>query len=85
MYIGMLMRARFILILMALMLLCAATSGKEYTADYWFQKGNEFFDNGSVEIAIDCYNKSVELDSTNKSVWLNKGLAFANLENIMNP
>ena len=36
--------------------------GAEYSATYWFQKGNEFNNNKSYELALDCYNKSIELD-----------------------
>ncbi len=41
--------------------------GAEYTAAYWFQKGNEFYNNGYYELALDCYNKSIELDPLNTS------------------
>ena len=62
--------AKFILILIALIALCMCAFGAEYTADYWFQKGNEFNNNGSHELALDCYNKSIELDPQNIDVWI---------------
>lgn len=44
--------------------------GAEYTADYWFQKGEEFYYKGTYELARDCYNKSIELDPQNTTILI---------------
>ena len=69
-------KGEFILIFIAFAVLCISAIGTEYTADYWVQQGNEFFSKGSYEVALDCYNKSIELDPRNAVSWNNKGLAL---------
>ena len=73
---GRVIRRWFVFALLVWAVLTPLTIGKEYTADYWIQQGNEFYNKGSYEIAIDCYNKSIELDSQNAVSLTNKGLAL---------
>ena len=35
---------------------------------------------GSLEVALDCYNKSIQLDGANASAWMNKGQALSSME-----
>ena len=73
----MLIRARYIFILIAITALCTSALGKEYTSGYWFKKGSDFLDNNSLELALDCFNKSLEQDSKNVSVLMARGIAFS--------
>ena len=50
----------------------ACASGKEYTADYWQQMGDGFLERESFAVALDCYEKSIELDGLNASAWMKK-------------
>jgi tetratricopeptide (TPR) repeat protein len=45
----------------------------------WFDKGNQFYINNSYELAIACYNKSIELDPSFDGPWVNKGYCLKDL------
>ena len=47
---------------------------------HWYDKGNALAKLGKDEEAIECYDKSVSLDSTNWRAWSNKGNALTKLE-----
>jgi tetratricopeptide (TPR) repeat protein len=63
----------FVIVLLVFILLCISAVEEEYTADYWIQKGDEFFNKGSYDIAIDCYNRAIELDPQYADAWSNHG------------
>lgn len=73
------MRSAFVLLSIALIVMSISVQGQEHTAEYWLQKGDEFFNKGSYELAANCYDKCLELDSKNVSAWSQKGLALANI------
>jgi len=73
---GLLIKAKSILILIALISLFMCAFGTEDTAYYWLKKGNDFYIKESYELALDCYNKSIELDPQNASAWNLKGYAL---------
>ncbi|HQN30461.1 MAG TPA: hypothetical protein PKX20_04990, partial [Methanothrix soehngenii] len=69
----------FILIALTQSMCFVCSCSEEYTANYWLEKGDEFLRNSTFEIALDCYNKSIELDSTSASIWIKKGRALVGL------
>jgi tetratricopeptide (TPR) repeat protein len=46
---------------------------QEYTANYWLQKGDQFYKNNSYDLALRCYNKAIEINPLEADVWHNKG------------
>jgi tetratricopeptide (TPR) repeat protein len=66
-------------ILILLVALCSSAAGQEHTVNYWLQVGNEFSSKGSYELAENCYDKAIEIDSRNVSAWSQNGLALAHL------
>ncbi len=71
------MKDTFILII--LIVLCSTALGQENTAEYWFQKGNGFYNNASYELAVRCYDKGLEIDPSNGTILLDEGRALLNL------
>jgi len=51
----------------------------EYSADYWLAEARQHSLQGSYEEAVASYDKALELDSTNATILIGKGLALANL------
>ena len=72
--------AKIILILLVLASNFAEATGKEYTAEYWQHMGDSFANRESFQVALDCYNKSIDLDGSNASSWMKKGLALSGLK-----
>ena len=35
---------------------------------------------GSLEVALDCFNKSIQLDGANATAWMSKGQALSGME-----
>ncbi len=59
------------LTLLALIAFCAFATAQE-TANDWFVKGQEFFDNGSFKEAARAFDEATGLDNGNASLWLSK-------------
>jgi len=53
---------KFVFILIFLTFLNVSTMAQEYTANYWLQKGDEFYNNRSYDLALRCYDKAIEID-----------------------
>jgi len=49
---------------------------QENTADYWFDKGYELFNQESFKEAVDAFNRSIEIDPQHFDSWLYKGAAL---------
>jgi tetratricopeptide (TPR) repeat protein len=70
---------RWILIIMIVLCLAApsicTTSATEQklTASYWLQQGDKLYINNSYALAIDCYEKAIEIDPNFDEAWNNKG------------
>ena len=60
------------------LLLALMTSAQcQQTAEGWFNEGNDFFDKGFYDLAIDCYDDAISiLESKLAELWNNKGLAL---------
>ena len=54
------------------------TSGQT-TAESWFEKGNQFFADGSYEDAVKAYDKAIRLNPSYVEAWYNKGTALQKL------
>ncbi len=49
------------------------------SADDWNQEGLEWTKKGRYEVAIDCYNMAIQINSKHADAWNNKGLALDSL------
>ena len=48
---------------------------------YWYNKGEGLFNSKSYNEAIEAYNKSIELDPKNDTIWLRKSIALQAMGN----
>lgn len=71
------MKLVFILIFLAF--LNTSTMAQEYTANYWLQKGDEFYNNSSYDLALRCYDKAIEIDQFNPDSWNDKAKVLTKL------
>ncbi len=53
--------------------------GVNENAEYWFKKGNKFFNEGEYEKAIECYKKVTQINPKDAEAWNNKGVAYDKL------
>ncbi len=65
--------------MIALILISIIAEGQEQTVEYWLQKGDEFFDKASFELADNCYSKALELNPKNISSLCKKSVSLAYL------
>jgi len=72
------MRSIIAFIFIALTVLCTSIMAQE-TADYWLQKGNEFYKNDSYDLALRCYDKAIEINPQDANAWHNKGITLKTL------
>lgn len=66
-------------VLIALTVLCTSIVAQQYSADYWLQKGKEFYKNNSYDLSLRCYDKSIEINPKNADAWNNKGVVLKEL------
>ena len=67
------MKTGFIIALLAIAMVCISAVAQEMTAEDWSKKGeDELFNNSSFEGALQAFDKAVELDSSNATLWLHK-------------
>ena len=83
------MKARFVITLLAIAVLCASAMAQENTSSYWLNKGNESRErainetqnqtakNFLLQEALNAYDKAIEIDPNVASAWFNKGEIFA--------
>ena len=64
------MKAKFAIILLALAALCTCVIAQEKTAGYWSAQGDDLLRKGSINEALEAYEKSLLLDPENESVLL---------------
>lgn len=62
------MKARFVIAMLAVAMICVCAMAQENTTEYWFNKGQELQRNNSNEEAIKAFDKAIDL---------NKSYAFA--------
>ena len=73
-------RARFALVMIALVILCVSAVAQEMIAEDWYKKGQELERKGSYEEAVKAYDKAIELNPKDIMVWLSKGIILSGLE-----
>ncbi|MCX6673196.1 MAG: tetratricopeptide repeat protein [Methanothrix sp.] len=66
---------KLILVAFLILLLMGPVHGQQ-TAEDWFNKGNDFYDNGSYDLAIKCYDEVILIDPNLATAWNNKGYAL---------
>lgn len=67
------------LLFISMTFLCTFTLAEDFTANYWLQKGDEFYNNNSYDLALRCYDKAIEIDPLDGEAWQNKGVVFNEL------
>src|SRR5690606_27747650 len=65
-------RTRLALALAALAILCAPSGAQENTTDYWMEKAQELYHNGSIEEAISAYDEALKIDPDNETILIRK-------------
>lgn len=63
---------RLICIIFVLLFVIVISAQCQQTAEDWFTKGNDLLDKGSYDLAIMCYNNSIELNPDFAAAWNNK-------------
>jgi tetratricopeptide (TPR) repeat protein len=71
--IGWSMKSIFAFAFIVLTFLCTSIAAQEYTADYWLQKGDEFYKNNSYDLALRCYDKAIGINPLDADAWHCKG------------
>ena len=62
-----------------LALACILPGAGEYTAEYWSNLADQQFLNGSLQEAVESYDKALDLDPVNVYLLVNKGKSLANM------
>jgi tetratricopeptide (TPR) repeat protein len=74
-------RAKLVLILVTLVMLCAPALGQT-TAKDWFDKGNALFNESKYNESIGAFDEAIELNPQYAKAWYNKGLVLYYLGNL---
>ncbi len=61
-----------IFVLVVLSTLCISAVAQENTAEGWYKKGQELDRNGSFDEAVKAYDRAIELDPGNATLWTAK-------------
>jgi len=67
------------IILGTLALLSISVTAQEMTAGDWYKKGQEMYDNGSYQEALEAYDEVLKMDPQNASAWHYRGMALASM------
>ncbi|NMB85952.1 MAG: tetratricopeptide repeat protein [Methanothrix sp.] len=70
------MKARFVIALLAVAMLCASTLAQEEAPEAWYKKGIELYYQESFKEALDAFNHSLEMNPQYFDAWLYKGAAL---------
>lgn len=71
------MKARFSVALLAISVLCIIALAQNNTVDYWYNNAGVLLANGSIEDSLKAYDKAIELDQNNATLWAAKGYALS--------
>jgi tetratricopeptide (TPR) repeat protein len=66
------MKVGFAIALLAMAMLFSCALAQENTAEYWLNEGRELFANGSYEEAVKAYNRAIELEPKNATLYIAK-------------
>ncbi len=65
------MKAGFVVVLLAIAVISISAVAQEMTAENWYQKGlDEVFNNSSYEDALLAFDKAINLNPGNATIWL---------------
>jgi len=64
-------RFAFAMLALSLLCICAVAEDKE-SANYWYDKSVEQYNNGSLEESLQSVDKAIELDPENATLWAYK-------------
>ena len=68
------------LAMLALVLLCiGALAEDETSADYWYEKSLELYNNGSLEDSLYAVDKAIQIDGESAVAWMSKGSVLLSL------
>jgi len=70
---------RIPLILAVLFVLCLAAVAQENTADSWYQEGLKLMGNDNYRDALVAFDKAIEIDPENASIWMGKGVVLVRM------
>ncbi len=63
------MKAEFIVIILAMAILCASGVAQEDSSETWYKKSQELYKNGSYEESIETIDRAIELNPGNATLW----------------
>lgn len=66
------MKVRFVIALLAVAIFCASTMAQENAAEDWYKKGRDLSRNGSYEEAVLAYDRAIELEPNNVTLYIAK-------------
>lgn len=75
---GRLIKAKFVLILVTLTMLCAPAFGQT-TAKDWIHKGVDLYGLGSYNETIQAFDRAIEIDPQYADAWSRKGIVLSRL------
>ncbi|HOO53430.1 MAG TPA: tetratricopeptide repeat protein [Methanothrix sp.] len=67
------------IILGILALLSTSVTAQEMTSEDWYKKGQEMYENGSYQEALEAYDEVLKIDSQNASAWHYRGMALVSM------
>jgi len=67
------------IILGILVLLSISVTAQEMTTEDWYKKGQEMYENGSYQEALEAYDEVLKMDPQNASAWHYRGMALASM------
>jgi tetratricopeptide (TPR) repeat protein len=72
---------RFALAMISLAILCiGAVAEDEKSANYWYEKSLDLYNNGSLEDSLQAVDKSIQIDPESARAWIGRGNALLSLE-----
>ena len=54
--------------------------GSSYSASDWYELGNDYYDSGDYESAIQCYQQALGIDLLMEDAWYYQGMSFFDLD-----
>ena len=78
------MKARFAIAMLAVAMLCASAMAQENTAKDWYKKAQVLERNGSYEEAVAAYDRAIDLEPNNATLYIAKVPSLNVLATIVN-
>jgi len=76
------MKKQLLIVGIILVLIVVGLNGctEEQDADYWYNKGGSFYNNGEFEEALEAFEKAIELNIKHENAWFYKGVTLSYLD-----